>query len=140
MRNCYSVARKALMPFAHSQRDRLVTFSARRHKMPFVMFAGGNALRIAVAQLRDRETFPFSEGDLGQALVFAKSIRGQAKREAHKCHGFARAAKRARYIVEIRRMSPDLGESIVQNIPTVIGLCAAARVERHVVTTLQAAG
>jgi hypothetical protein len=140
MRNRYSVAREAVIPFAHAPRDRLVTLSARRHKVPLVVFARGNALRIAVAQLRDREPFPFSEGDLGQAPVFAVSFRRQAERGAHQRHGFAGAAKRARHVIEIRRMSPDLREPIAQKISAVVGLRAAARVERDVVTTLQAAG
>ena len=79
-------------------------------------------------------------GDLGQALVFAESFCRQAERGAHQRHGFAGAAKRARHVIEIRRMSPDLREPIAQNISAVAGLRAAARVERDVVTTLQAAG
>src|SRR5262245_65403657 len=124
----YRVAREAFIPFAHSSRDSLVTLPARRHKVPLVVFPDSNALGIAVAQFRDRETFPFSEGDLGQTLVCAEPVRRQAERGPHQRHGFAGAAKRARYIVEIRRLSPDLGEQIAQNISTVIGLRAAASV------------
>src|SRR5262249_59443326 len=120
MPNGSGIAREVYVPVPHSPGNGCVTFPAGWHKMPFVVLAGGNALRIAVIQLCNREAFPFTERDFGKPRFHAVAIRRQTEWRTHQRHGFAGASKRARYVVEIGGIASAACEEIAPNNPPML--------------------
>src|SRR5262245_1586176 len=108
--------------------------------MPLVVLAGGDALRIARMQLRDREAFPITESNFGELRLDAIAVRGKAERRAQELHGRAGAAKRARDKVQFGYIAAVAREQFAEDLTAMYGLRASARIERHVTPALQPAG
>ncbi len=128
------------MPLTHAPGDSFVALAARRHKMPFVLFACGDALWIARMELRDRESLPITEGNFGKSLLKAITIRRQSKYRAHKLHGLAGASERAGHIVEVRGASTASRKQVTQDVSAMAGLRATPPIQRYVMPTLQTTG
>src|SRR4029077_10804541 len=132
MGNRHGVARKAFIPVAHTTRHQFVALAAWRDEVPFVLLARGDALRVARMQLRDRETFPIAECDLGKLRLNAIAFRWQTKPRPPQIHRFAGTAKRARLIVKFDWVTAVAHKQVAQNIAAVNRLRPPARIQWYV--------
>src|SRR5581483_4657176 len=137
MRDGDRVARKPLVPIPHTRRNRFIAFAAWRNEMPLVVLARGNALRVACAQLRDREALPVAEGYFGKPLVDAVALRRETERRPYQFHGRTRTAKRACDKIEFRDAAAGARKEIAEYVAAARRLHAPAFVERHVAAALQ---
>src|SRR6188474_781859 len=140
VRDSDRVTRKPLVPFAHPQGYRLITFTPGRNKMPLVLLTRSDALRIARMQLRDREALPLAEGYFRKLRLDAIAVRGKPERRTRQLHGRAGTAERARDEVQLGHVAAVAREQFPKNFAAMHGLRASARVEWNVVSALQAAG
>src|SRR4249919_1029228 len=126
VRDSDCVTRKPLVPFAHSQGYRLITFPTGRNKMPLVLLTRSDALRIARMQLRDREALPLAEGYFRKLRLDAIAVRGKPERRARQLHGRTGAAERARDEVQCGHIAAIAREQFLENFTAMHGLRAPA--------------
>src|SRR6187401_1895791 len=139
VRDSDRVTRKPLVPFAHPQGYRLITFTPGRNKMPLVLLTRSDALRIARMQLRDREALPLAEGYFRKLRLDAIAVRGKPERRTRQLHGRAGTAERARDEVQLGHVAAVAREQFPKNFAAMHSLRAPARIERDVVPALQPA-
>ena len=139
MGNRHRVARKILIPVAHTRRHQFVALATGRDEVPLILLARGDALRVARMQLRDGEAFPIAERYLGKLVVNTIAVGRQAERRPQQLHRLAGTPKRARHIIKFGRVTAIAHKQVAQNIAAVNGLRPPARIQRHVATALQAA-
>ena len=85
-----------------------------------------------------REAFPPAERDFREPRVLAVGAGVEPGRGAGQFHRLARAAKRARDEIELRRIDRVARQQVAQDLAAAARLFAPARVDRNVALALQA--
>ncbi len=138
MRGDHRVARQRRVPGADPRGDLRVALPAGRQKAPFVAFAPGDDVLVALEHVVVGQPFPFAECDFGEPRLDVVIGRLQAERRPHQFHGRARAHERARHVAQRPRHAAVALEQVAQDAAAADRLRAPFGVERHVVPALQA--